>query len=185
MKRYYFIDDSLDELEAIEQELENAGVNKPQIHVLSQDDAGVSRHQRLNEVAPFLKKDIIHSGERGALIGLAVSALAIVVAYFTRLPDTIGWVPFVFLSIILLGFFTWEGGLWGIQVPNSRFRRFERALKEGNHIIIIDVDTQQEPALQRAISAHPGLQPAGVGVPAPRWIVGFNQKWRQFLNWAP
>src|SRR5690606_14907914 len=127
MRRYYFIDRSLEDLQAIEQELERSGIDPCQMHVLSQDDAGVTRHG-LNEVHDFLKKDIVHAGERGALIGLAISAVSIVVAYLSGLPDSIGWVPFAFLSIILLGFFTWEGGFLGIQLPNSRFRRFEKAL---------------------------------------------------------
>lgn len=184
MKRFYFIDDSLEDLKVIERELESSGVTTPQIYVLSQDDAGVQQHN-LPEVHSILKKDVIHSGEIGALIGLGVSVLAIAIAYFSKLPDVIGWVPFVFLSIVLLGFFTWEGGLWGIQVPNSRFRRFEAALKSGKHIFFVEADKEQEAVLKSMMTRHPHLQPAGVGVSAPRWLVTWQQKWREFLNWAP
>ena len=41
MKRHYFISDDLDDLERIEEELEQRGINTPQIHVLSKDDAAV------------------------------------------------------------------------------------------------------------------------------------------------
>lgn len=138
MKRYYFIDRSLEDLRAVEDELERSGVDACQMHVLSHDDATVSR-LGLNEVHDFLKKDIVHAGERGALLGLIVSAVSIVIAWLSGLPETIGWVPFAFLSVILLGFFTWEGGFLGIQLPNSRFRRFEKALRHGRHVFLVDV----------------------------------------------
>lgn len=184
MKRYYFIDRSLDDLRSIEQELELGGVDPCQMHVLSQDDAGVSLHG-LNEVHTFLKKDIVHAGERGALIGLAISAISIVVAYLSGLPETIGWVPFVFLSIILLGFFTWEGGFLGIQVPNSRFRRFEKALRRGRHVFFVDIRPDQEATLKRVIASHPYLRAAGTGSAAPGWIISSQRNWRHFLRWAP
>lgn len=184
MKRYYFIDDNLDDLALIERELEARNVVTPQIHVLSQDDAGVQGHH-LNEVHSLLKKDIIRSGEIGGLIGLGVSLLSVVIAYFSGLPELIGWVPFIFLSIVLLGFFTWEGGLFGIQTPNSRFRQFEAALKNGDHVFLVDVEPKQEAVLQEILAAHPQLKPAGVGASAPRWVIGAQQKWKEFLNWAP
>ena len=50
MKRHYFISDNLDDLDRIEVELERRGVNKPQIHVLSRDDAGVDTHKHLHNI---------------------------------------------------------------------------------------------------------------------------------------
>lgn len=184
MKRYYFIEDNLDDLETIERELEARNVVTPQIHVLSQDDAAL-RGRHLNEVHSFMKKDVVRSGEIGAIIGLIVAVIAIATAAMTRVLETIGWVPFIFLAIILLGFFTWEGGLFGIQTPNSHFRRFEEALRAGKHVFIVDVEDQQEGALKQVLAAHPGLKPAGTGASAPRWLVYCQQKWREFLNWAP
>lgn len=184
MKRYYFIDDSLDDLKLVEDELEARGVNQPQIHVLSGDDAGVATHG-LNEVHSFLKKDVVHSGEIGALIGLVLSLLSIVIAYFSGLPDVIGWIPFAFLSVILLGFFTWEGGLFGIQEPNKRFRQFHDALRDGKHVFLVDVDPKQEDILKQILDRHPQLRPAGTGVSAPGWVIAAQQKWRSFLQSAP
>lgn len=184
MKRYFFMEDNLDDLEAVERDLLAQGLLEPQIHVLSQDDAGATEHH-LHQVHSLLRQDTIHAGEVGALIGLAVSALSIVIAYFSGLPDTIGWVPFAFLSIILLGFFTWEGGLFGIQVPNSQYRRFTKALDEGKHMLIVDVDPVQENVLRDVLTAHPRLVPAGTGRASPRWFVHWQQRWHDFLHWAP
>ncbi len=184
MKRYFFMEDNLDDLEAVERDLLENGLLDSQIHVLSQDDAGATEHH-LHQVHSLLRQDTIHSGEVGALIGLCISALSVAVAYLSGLPQSIGWLPFVFLSVILLGFFTWEGGLFGIQVPNSQYRRFTTALEEGKHMLIVDVDPGQEELLKSVFAAHPRLVPAGTGNSAPRWFVRWQQRWHDFLQWAP
>ena len=143
MKRFYFISDDLDDLERLEAELEDNGLQEPQIHVLSEDDAELARH-RLNEVHSFMKTDVVHSAIRGAVLGLVAAFLALAVANLSGLPEAVGWAPFVFLAIVLLGFFTWEGGLFGIQETNSQFRRFEADLKHGRHIFIVDINPEQE-----------------------------------------
>lgn len=184
MKRYFFMEENLDDLEAVERDLLARGMLAPQIHVLSQDDAGASE-RHLHQVHSLLRQDTIHAGEIGALIGLALAVLSVAVAYFSGLPAGIGWVPFIFLSVILLGFFTWEGGLFGIQVPNSQYRRFTQALAEGRHLMIVDVEPGQENLLREVLSMHPRLAPAGTGRAAPRWFVQWQQRWHDFLRWAP
>ena len=49
MKRHYFISDDLDDLAAVERELDAAGITPPQVHVLSNDDAGVTLNVALTE----------------------------------------------------------------------------------------------------------------------------------------
>jgi hypothetical protein len=184
MKRYFFLEDDLDDLEKVERDLLARGMLNAQIHVLSKDDAGATEHH-LHQVHSLLRQDTIHSGEIGALIGLGISALSVVAAYLSGLPESIGWVPFIFLSVILLGFFTWEGGLFGIQVPNSQYRRFTKALDDGKHMLIVDVDADQDGLMRDVLSAHPRLIPSGTGSASPRWFVRWQQRWHEFLQWAP
>jgi hypothetical protein len=184
MKRHFFIGDDLDAVGAVERELLGRGIAAEKIHVLSLDDADAER-RHLHDVQSLMKRDVIHSTEIGALVGLAASIVAIVAAQLSGLVAQVGWVPFVFLAIVLLGFFTWEGGLIGIQLPNSRFRRFENALRSGQHIFFVDVDSADEGALQDVMKAHPELRAAGTGSSSPRWLVGFQQNVRRFMQWAP
>jgi hypothetical protein len=184
MKRHFFIVDELDAVAALERELTARGVASEKIHVLSLNDVDTERRQ-LHDVQSLMKRDVIHSTEIGALVGLAASIVAIAAAQVTGLAERVGWVPFVFLAIVLLGFFTWEGGLWGIQVPNSRFRRFENALRAGQHIFFVDVESRDEDTLRSVLKAHPELREAGTGSSSPRWLVGFQQNVRRFMRWAP
>lgn len=185
MKRYYFIGDNLDELELVEAELERRGITTLQIHVLSEQDADVGHH-RLHEVASFMKQDVVHSTVVGAVIGLIACVLLLYIVYalgFTA--SAAGWVPFIFLGLVLLGFCAWEGGLRGIQEPNHHFRRFQKVLKDGRHVFFVDVDGPEESILKQVIAAHPDLEAAGVEKAGAHWVVAWEQKCLNFIKTLP
>ena len=171
MKRHFYISNDLDDLDRIELELENGGVHKPQIHVFSKNDTGVETHDHLHNIESVFKNDVVHGTIRGAWTGVGIAALVLIVVSYTSWPESYTWVPFIFLAIVLLGFSAWVGGLVGIQTPHHDFKRFERQLREGKHVFIVDVDPQQESILETVEQNHPGLQLAGTGKAPPRWIV--------------
>jgi len=129
MKRFYYISDDLDDLERIEHQLEAGGIARPQIYLLSNDDVGLENRD-VNRVASFLKTDVIHAGEIGAVLGLAVASVILAVSHFSGIAAQVGWAPFIFLAIIGFGFATWEAGFIGMQMPNVHFTRFEKALEQ-------------------------------------------------------
>jgi hypothetical protein len=172
LKRHFFVSDDLDDLEALEDDLEKAGLIKPQIHVLSLDDTSVESHRRLHDVSSLMKKDLINSTTKGAIIGIAAAALALIIPYYAGWTEAAaGWVPFIFLSIVLLGFSTWEGGLVGIQRSNSNFKRFEEDLRAGRHVFFVDLDARQEAVLEQALKSHSSARRAGEGPATPHWVV--------------
>ena len=177
MLRHYFISDSLDDLEVFEEQLEARGVSASQIHVLSRADAEVEHHHHLHEVQSFMKNDIVHSTIRGAVVGLCAFVLVLAIAYFAGWTESaVGWMPFIFLAVVMLGFCTWEGGLRGIQEPNHDFARFEQALRDGKHIFFMDLEPQQEPILEEVLKSHPQVELAGTGSSAPHWLIALQQK---------
>jgi hypothetical protein len=177
MLRHYFISDNLDDLEVFEEQLEAAGVSSSQIHVLSRADAEVEHHHHLHEVQSFMKNDIVHSTIRGAVVGLCAFVLVLAIAYFAGWTESaVGWMPFIFLAVVMLGFCTWEGGLRGIQEPNHDFARFEQALRDGKHIFFMDLEPQQEPILEEVLKSHPQVELAGTGSSAPHWLIALQQK---------
>lgn len=183
MLRHYFISDNLDDLELLEQQLEASGIATPQIHVLSKKDEDVAQHEHLNYVQSFMKNDIIHSTEVGAVIGLALSTLILTIAYFSGWTESAaGWLPFVFLAIVLLGFSTWEGGLLGIHKPNYHFSRFADALKNGRHVFFVDLESKQEDTLERVLQSHPQVELAGTGDAAPHWMIVLQDKIPRFFK---
>ncbi|NMH60063.1 NAD/FAD-utilizing enzyme [Alteromonas ponticola] len=158
MSRHYYISDDLDDLEVVEKELEQQGVSRSQIHVLSDKDADVENHH-LHAITPFLKKDVVHSSELGAFIGVAVAAVLLAVVYLLELHNSaVGWLPFLFGAAVVLGFCIWEGGLIGLQVPNQQFKRFQTFLDKGNHVFFVDTKDEQEAKLAEVMSHHPRLR---------------------------
>jgi hypothetical protein len=184
MKRHYFISEDLDDLAVIEHELEASGISQPQIHILSNDDAGVTLN-RLNEVEAVLKKDVVHGTELGAVVGVICAAAVLLLFWLSGLTASYTWVPAVFLAVVVLGFCTWEGGLIGIQEPHVKFRRFQQELRQGKHILLVDVTAQQESTLDATVRKHPRLEAAGEGDPTPGWVIGAQRKWSRFMELAP
>ena len=185
MKRHYYISDDLDDLDHVEDELERQGVATPQIHVLSRDDAGVERRPHLHPVEAVLKKDVVRGTEFGALSGAGGAAVVTAFAYFSGLTATVGWVPFAFLAIIVLGFCAWAGGLLGIQEPHQDFVRFQKDLDAGRHVFFVDVTSDQEAVLTDIIGQHPGLQPAGNGAATPEVVVLAQKKFNDVMQTLP
>ncbi|PSW22181.1 NAD/FAD-utilizing enzyme [Photobacterium sanctipauli] len=185
MVRVFYISDDLDDLELVEYELELSGISAPQIHVLTDKDAEVASHHHLHPVKSFMRNDVIHSTEIGAVIGIVVAALVLFFAYASGVTDTVGWLPFIMLAIIMMGFITWEGGLFGFQELHYQFRRFKQVLKSGRHVLMVDVEPEQEITLANVVLAHEKLKPAGTGKSPPRWLVAFQNRWEKAMHTLP
>lgn len=171
MRRHYYISNDLDDLDKLELELEENGIYKPQIHVLSNHDGEVETHPHLHNIQAVFKQDVVHGTIVGAMIGIALSGLSLLIVHLTGLAETYSWYPFAFLAVVLLGFGTWSGGFYGIQTTHKDFRKFDNILKAGKHVFIVDVDPEQEAILERITAYHPGLEKAGTGSATPRWVV--------------
>ncbi len=183
LHRQFFICAKLDEMEAFEETLERSGIAREQIHALSFDDRSVDRRANLNEVVSLTKKDVLRSGWIGLAVGIAAAIVVLLVAALTGWTSTAaGWVPFIFLAIVVLGFCTWEGGLWGIQTLNHEFRQFESALSAGRHILYIDVTAEQQNVVDTAVQKHPSMKLVGVGSGQPYWIIKSNKGLKAFLG---
>jgi len=185
MLRRYYISDDLDDLEVIEKELEEKGLVTPQIHVLSEQDAEVEKHH-LHAIADVLKQDVVHSTELGAVVGVIAAALILAVAYLLDWHLSVaGWLPFIFLAIVVLGFCTWEGGLIGIQIPNQEFKRFQKLLKNGKHVLFVDVEKSKDGILRAVLANHPKIKDAGTGEGKVAWVVKGQDKYNKFMKTMP
>lgn len=185
MLRRYYISDDLHDIESLQAQLQQRGIVKPQFHVLSEKDAEVENHH-LNAIEAVLKKDVIHSTEIGALIGgIAATAFLLLTYIMGWHQSAAGWLPFVFLAVVILGFCTWEGGLIGIQIPNHKFKRFQKLLKEGKHVLFMDIDREQVDALDSVIADHKTLLFAGEGEATPSWVVKGQDNFNKFMKVMP
>jgi hypothetical protein len=182
MKRHFFVSDDLDDLEDFERELELQGIPTPQIHVLTLDDTAAESHTGLHDVQSLMKRDVIHSGEYGLAAGVVGALLVLGVTYLMDWHTTpVGWLPFAFLAIIVLGFLTWEGGFIGIQTFNANFRKFQGQLEAGKHLFFVDLPEHQESILRQVVQNHPTASMAGTGRSTPHWIVSMQMRMKRLF----
>jgi len=185
MKRQYYISSDLADLVLVEQELKSEGITTPQIHVLSANDTDVAKHH-LHAIEAVLKQDVVRSTRLGAAAGVVVAVLIMLLVYTLQwYTSSVGWLPFAFLSIVMLGFCTWIGGFIGIQVPNYEFKKFQSLLSEGKHVFFVDITDDQYMLLQKVVKSHAGLAHAGTGEATPEWVVKGQDKFSKFMKVMP
>jgi hypothetical protein len=184
MKRFYYVSDSLDELAQVAAELDQAGIGKPQVHIVSRDEAGVD-HRDLHRVQDFMRRDVVRAGLLGAIAGVVCAAVILVAAYLSDLPMTVGWAPFLLFAAIALGFCTWEGGLFGLHKPHHELRRMEPRVRAGQHVLFVDTEPQEVAILREVQARHERLRPVGEGSATPAWVIRAQQKWQKFFHAMP
>lgn len=145
MKRLYYLTQSMESTESISDDLHQAGVTDWNFHVISkQHEAGLYR-RHIHSANLFHKSDIIHSAERGVIIGFIAGVL---LSWFLSVVPVFGTtiggsaVLMVILFSVLIG--GWLGGFVGIQTENYKIRRFHDQIEAGYFLILVDVEVGQE-----------------------------------------
>lgn len=183
MQRYYYLASDLDRVEEVSRALRGAGLDRHQLHVMSSDDAAVDGRPELNGVVSLMKRDLVASGLRGALVGAVAAMLLLLVAWLLDAFATpAGAAITLFASVATFGFCVWEGGFYGIQTHNRKVARFTDALSRGQHLLFVDVDPDQASTLERVMTQFPALRPSGSTRGVPRWLFVGQRELPRFLT---
>lgn len=141
--------------------LENAGIKAEHIHVYHKDHSELQK-RHLNEVSFVGERDLVHSGERGLLIGLVISGVVAFGIWEAMAGHEIVAMVTVFGSLVALGFCTWLGGLIGVSSDNYRIQPYHDHIENGGSVIIADIPLGKElfvldtMATMHPEAAHPG-----------------------------
>jgi len=158
MKRFYYLVDSIAHTEQVAEAVYNCGISNWNFHVLSKDEAGLHRHH-IHSATPFHRNDMLHTGERGALVGGLIGVVAATgVAVFAGMLD--GYALF-FVVVLLTCFGAWLGGMMGMSMDNYKIARFHDDIERGRHLVMLDVRRRQEPIIRRMMSGREGVIAAG------------------------
>lgn len=162
MKRLYFVTRNGDSTERIADDLHREGVTDWHFHVISKNEAWLNKHH-VHSAAWWHRFDILHSGERGALIGGTIGfVLGMTGALTAPLGDVFGfW--FVPLPTLLCGFFgAWVGGLVGLSHENYKIARFHDDIEKGYYLLMVDIRKHQESRVMNMMRReHPEAQARG------------------------
>ncbi|HEX6591258.1 MAG TPA: TIGR04086 family membrane protein [Moraxellaceae bacterium] len=148
MRTLYYLMDKLDTAEAMTATLRSQNIDDDGYYIVSKDADGVRRHH-LHDASPLDSTDLIHSGERGALIGgLCGLLFALWIAVMKPMGLEMDLFTFLFVSALIGCFGAWVGGMVGISHENYKLTPFHDAIAQGKYLMVISV---REPAKAREL----------------------------------
>ncbi|MBU6951093.1 hypothetical protein [Hahella sp. HN01] len=156
MKRLYYLTPTLQSAERVSESLHEHGVTDWHFHILSKDEAGLTR-RRLHSANVLHKLDLIHSMERGLLCGgLLGGSFVITAMIFSELGDLAPPAVWIALLVFCVLAGTWIGGMAGVNMENYKIRRFHDAIDKGMHLLMIDVPKEDETVVKTLLAQqHP------------------------------
>lgn len=181
MKRYFYVGETLNDLVLLEQRLVKEGLSRLQMHLVSDSEAE-AEELGLHQVASVLKKDIIYSMLMGFCVGVVISIVLLAIGTSLEIVTAEYSLASTFFALFIIGFCTWEGGLFGIQVPNRQYRRFSKALKQGHHVFFVDVAENQDQIVASVAKDYPQLEKAGSGKGEWQWIFSLRNAFYQYVH---
>lgn len=158
MIRLFYRTDSLESAELASRQLRRAGVSDWHFHVLSTDANGLHR-RHLNGGTIWRKRDILRSGERGAMLGLCIGVLLALLMILTMPPRAVVHplaAAAICITSTLLG--AWLGGLQGARTEHYQLTRFKGDVEAGKYLLMVDV----RPARLAGVKAQMASLPQAV-----------------------
>jgi len=137
-RRLYFVLPDKVSAKRIERELVLARVEPSRIRFLANSDTAAGD---LPKAGPLQKNDLAYGLRDGVLSGAVTGAVIGLFLYFSDVLAT----PGAPLGVALLGgtFGSWAGSLIAVSVPNRQLKPFEKDLREGRLLLMVDVPNER------------------------------------------
>lgn len=150
MRRIYFLAPNIDVTRKIVEELRSEGIEDRHLHVLAKRDTPL---QNLPEATEFEKTDFIPAVERGAALGATTGLLAGLVGLrFAGFAIAGGPVLGILLGGATIGAIM--SGLAGLQVGNSKVKKYEHAIEHGEVLVMVDIARERIDGISQVITKH-------------------------------
>ena len=158
MKRIYYLLDDINEAHLISDTLHDNGIEDWQFHILAKDDTEIQQHH-LHKANVFQKSDLVHSGERGALVGLAAGFyLALFVSPWTAL--SISFLLYSLIALTVVGMIA--GTVWGNFHENYKIFHFHNDIEDGKFLVMLDAKNDQHALVKHLMkNEFPLLESSG------------------------
>ncbi len=154
MRRLYFLIPNVDSAKTIVDELLLARIEQRHIHIAAADHHALL-DANLPEANLLQESDFIPAVERGLAIGGATGILAGIVA--VAIPGAglvLGGGAILGIGLAGAGVGAWISGMIGISVPSSRLEEYEKAIDEGNLLMMVDVPKAQVDDITNMVKTH-------------------------------
>ncbi|RPJ46336.1 MAG: DUF1269 domain-containing protein [Betaproteobacteria bacterium] len=152
MKRLYFLAPDVASAKAIVDELLLARVEERHMHVLAKRGTPL---EALPEASVLQKSDFLPATQRGLAMGGVAGTLAGLVAISLPAANLVIAGGVILASTLAgAGVGAWLGGMVGMNVGNTRLKRFERAIAKGELLMMIDVPVARVEEITQLIKRH-------------------------------
>ena len=140
VRRLYYLAEDLRTTQQISDELHDAGISNWNFHVVAKDADGLYRHH-IHSATPIHELDIVHTGERWALVSALICLLVgLTVHYGQLLPWQTSLTGVVVFTLVGGLFGAWEGGMIGMTRENYKLAPFHDEIEAGRFLVMVDVD---------------------------------------------
>lgn len=162
MKCYYYLSPTLESTEAITNDLHESGVNDWFIHIVSRDEAGLSR-KHLHSSNYLETLDVIRYGLMGGVSGFLLGLIgAGLLALFEPFGPGNHILAYLGVIVLLTGFGAWQGGLIGICEENKKLQHFHDDIEAGKYLILVYAHKKEEAKVASMMNRlHPEAKLAG------------------------
>lgn len=111
----------------------------------------------LREASYMMKTDTVHGAFTGMVIGGVLGILVgLLLVNFPIAGARLQLVAVLLAAIIGGALGMWIAGMVGLQVPNSRLKRFEQDIEEGRILLLLDVPAGRYQEVRQIIArTHP------------------------------
>jgi len=152
MRRLYFMLPDIDTAKTVVDELLLKRIDDHHIHVVAKEGAELGD---LPEASLLQKSDFIPALERGLALGGITGALAGIAAVtFPPAGLVLGGGAILGTSLAGAGMGAWMSGMIGLDVPNSQIDRFEAAIKQGEILMMVDIDKARVEEIETLVQQH-------------------------------
>jgi hypothetical protein len=152
MRRIYFLVPDLPTTRRIIDELLLARVHEKHLHIIAKRGTPL---EDLPEASFMQKSDFVPAVERGLALGGAVGLLGGLVA--VAIPPGLTVIAGGILLASTLsgaGVGAWLGGMVGMNIGNTRLKRFESAVEAGELLVLADVPRERIEEIEERIRKH-------------------------------
>lgn len=150
MQRLYFLLPDLETAHTVVNELLLARIEERHMHVIAREGTPM---EDLPEASLLQKSDFIPAMQRGVALGGATGALAGLVAM--AIPGLVIAGGLVLaMGISGAGMGAWLGGMIGLDVENTRLKKFEQAINNGEILMLVDVPKDRVEKIEDQVKRH-------------------------------
>lgn len=162
MQRLYYLADDLETTRRVSDALHAEGIRDWNFHVLAKDEAGLYSHH-IHAATTYQQLDVVHTGERFALIGAIVAGSVAAFCYYTQpLPFAVDALAAVLFTALGACFGAWQGGMVGLTRENYKIAPFHDDIEAGRYLIMVDVRPENRTTVRELMNMRfPGVQRAG------------------------